>query len=321
MITLVIGSERYVVPRNRIQQVMLLGSLIDTCYDKSDLGLDVKPTITLPTPESLGTTKRALDDYVNFLAPNKNNDKQLLRECLQQCSLFGDQEYLWYCVKKLLFNYDDYKDLVDDVNDNLKRDIYLHFPYHLIPKLLIDNDIFFYSWVANIARVTRDDDIICVNQHDKYKYICYYSNNNNVLTSLSYFENYEFEDIKSGIRFVFDCHTGKKIHEVHYYNGAIHGTKIIWYPTGNKHLEIQYSHNKLHGVRTEWYESGRRKSQTHYVNNKRHGIDIEWFDADITPTHITTTTTTTSDNNNVVEQQQVSFHRIYADDKLVGTIY
>jgi hypothetical protein len=108
----------------RILQSGFYTSLIDSFGDQ----VEIPMSNTIPNSVN--------QDYINFLHHGQGKNQQQLKLCLQHCSLIGDSSYLYYCATQLLHNYSSYKSIIDDLNSNLKRQLYLCFPLPFSPTYL-----------------------------------------------------------------------------------------------------------------------------------------------------------------------------------------
>ena len=71
---------------------------------------------------------------------------------------------------------------------------------------------------------------------------------------------------------------GRKMTEISYKDGKLHGLKSDWDESGKKLTEISYKDGKLHGLWTSWNESGKKLSETNFKDGQLHGLLSMWYE-------------------------------------------
>jgi len=241
-VTLTIDNEQYVIDRHKLSHTLLYGSLMETCQDQQ---LVIPLVANGSSSDITDPGNKVLHDYISFLLPEQSMSRKTLVQCLQYCSLIGDQKYLWHNIKKLLFCYDHYKDIInsDNFNTNLLYDMYSYFPLHLVPQHLINNKIFLELWLSNIIVIMERDGAIYVNQKDKYEY-----------------EYNTYSDNANKIGSIFS-----------YLNDKEHGLGLHFYANGQKEYEFYYNQGKKCGVHTRWDYYGNITTAVQY---DEHGVPV-----------------------------------------------
>jgi len=225
-VTLIVNDKQYVVPKNKIKNTLLFGSMFDTfTYHDTKIQLPISST---------ELTSEAIKNYIDFIDDSKSERRRKkLKSCLQLCSLIGDFDYLRYCVEtQLLRHYSYYKSILDELNDNLKYDMYLFFPFSLIPESLTNNEAFFLQWAKTVSNedLKVDDDVYlqCVEYWANGKVgrvNCWL--NNKCLLSRRYWSN------------------GHKRGDISFCNGVQHGVSRDWYKNGQLQYKSWYDNGKL----------------------------------------------------------------------------
>ncbi len=70
---------------------------------------------------------------------------------------------------------------------------------------------------------------------------------------------------------------GKKLMEVRFKDGKMHGDVKEWGKNGKKIFEATFENGVQVGKETQWYASGALKSEFNYVNGQFQGICTEWY--------------------------------------------
>jgi len=224
----------YSVPTDKVMKSDLYGGMLSMCDDIQCL------------PVTDAVSEFAVQDYVNFLNQKVNKNKQQFKSCLQHCSLLGDKDYLWYTVKQLLTSYTAYKDILEDINPNLKRDIYLHFPLPLIPDVYRDDDKFIYDWNLNLLLLNIN--VFTIDSNTQISHI--------------------IERSPNGLPREIECASSDPNLLLPY---------IAWYANGIRQCSYTISLSSTekekdkNGLEKTWYDTGVMKSQIHFINDRYDG--------------------------------------------------
>jgi len=291
MVTMIVGDTKYSIEREKLEHTILYGSLLET------IDSDNSNNIVLPVVECV--SKEAIEDYIDFLQPSNDRNKRLLKECLKNCSIVGDADYLLYNVKRLLVEYTSYKDILDDVNHNLLRDIYLLFPLSLIPDNLKDDGLFFSSWLQSMRININNYEFggITVDLIHTYKYIFGVgARDSNTLMSMKGYLN----NVLDGPQYFWYKNGNKKLLDTYNF-GQKHGPSKLWSENGVLLLNTNIKNGVRHGSHNEWFESGRKKMSCMYEYDKLDGAYMKWEDED------------DSDTN----QQELIAHLIYSKGNVI----
>jgi len=318
VVSIVVGDDKYAIERIKLEHTILYGSMLETITSNNnnsssqqinntnnsqDNNSNQDNNIILPVVECV--SKEAIEDYIDFLQPSNNRNKRLLKECFKHCSIVGDEDYLLYNVKRLLSQYSSYKDILDDLNANQLRDIYLLFPLSLIPNELKENEVFFNSWLksmqANINKYSFNG--IEVDSYCTYKYR-FGTNIKGTLLSMKGYVNNSLD----GPQYTWYSSGNKRLLET-YVSGYKNGPIKRWAENGVLLLDMNIKGGAKHGSYTKWFKSGRKKLQCTYHYNKLDGDYMLWANK----TNTTTTATT------ITDQQELIVHCVYSKGKIIYT--
>jgi hypothetical protein len=126
---------------------------LSSCHLFSGLLSDYKDLQSIPIPDNTPST--VMDDYVNFITKT-DMSRQHLKQCLEFAHLIDDRKYFQHLISILLKSWSscDYKTIVDELNDDLKEELYYHFPHELLPQNISDNILrnteLRVKWLTNI---------------------------------------------------------------------------------------------------------------------------------------------------------------------------
>lgn len=258
-VILTLDDKHVSVSKNKLKGSDLYGSVMNH-YE----------SMQVPT----SVAKEAFDDYVQWITSDKNNKKQKLKSCFEHCSLIGHDEYLRHCVQKLLKHYNEYKDVLDELNENVKRDIYLNFPLLLIPDHIRQDLTFLSHWMKNIYYYHNGEEFI-VNTMDRYSHTVKYDTDANNVKYLYSFANFGSGSKRHGLHLSFHVNGLKAIETNYNHNQVSHERK--WSKNGI--LLSEYTQiDDLVGISRHWYESGRLRCICHYKQGKKDGDTICYYD-------------------------------------------
>lgn len=142
MTIITVGDLKFEVEDTVLQQSEYYAGLISS-YDKGEI-----PALIL------NNDRETAVNYIEYLLRNKKcqlslyiNPNFRLEDNLNYCFYIGDPEYLKLYVDEILEEYTKNKFLIKNLNSDLQRDIYLHFPLPLVPYELRENKSFLTSWL------------------------------------------------------------------------------------------------------------------------------------------------------------------------------
>lgn len=208
---------------DRLKSSKLFSSLLQLCKVEDGITIEVQDDV--------------LDDYLNQDGKNLS----ILESCFNFCHLIEDEIYFAYLMDMFHQNFFIAKKVLNKVNDNLKRDIYLSSPLSLIPQEII-TDTFLQSWLGVSG--------------GKYFIIDGISHS----SEMTYHDNGSIKEL------------------VIYVKQKKCGPQWEWYETGVKKCERWYQDDKLHGYITHYYEDSKLKSKWNYSNDKIHGTCQAWYE-------------------------------------------
>lgn len=240
-----------------------------------------------------------IDNYIeklNVVIDDSNelqtiNDGDTLIQCFDMCIYFFDNEYFNYLMCQLFNNWLLLSPSVHDssINPYLQRQILLHCPYQMLPKVYIDDKIFFDAWMqihehksTTIGNTRYFVGIIC----NCYTF-CYMDVNNiskNGSKVITYYTSGRIESEgqyhQDGILLPGDdrLHSGEQglwrrwednedhspIWEAQYVNGEKHCIERCWYPQPNKDgkylVRCENEYVKGHQIRHTTWSKVRKRS-------------------------------------------------------------
>jgi len=284
----------YSVPTNEVMKSELYGGMMSVCDDIDCL------------PVTDAVSEFAVQDYVNFLNQKANKTKQQLKSCLQHCSLLGDKDYLWYNVKQLLaMSILNQKDILEGLNDNLLRDIYLHFPLPLIPDVYRDDDKFIREWDINLLLLkveaftidgnTQISHIIQRSRNGLPSGItCTCSDPNLLLPFIQWHDNglrkYQCTMLllgkgKNGLEKEW-YETGVLMSQIHFINNQYDGELITYYPNGKVKEYCKYASTHTGSLYQSYYDNGGKHTECtclRYIahTHLRNGQYTIWYRSDV----------------------------------------
>lgn len=269
MVTLSLANNKFIVKRDKLQQTEYYKTSMDM-FDSE-----------IPVPA--GVTQSALFDYLQFFDSEPKKKRQRLKECFLHYFLIGDVKYLHHCVKKLLKHYWDYKVMLNELNQDLQREIYLNIPWVYVPDNFKNNETFLNDWIKNICMSHKNKCMLIQDEYSRgernkyFHWVKYYENSNperlESLIKKYYAEKTEGYDIQ--IKF-YD--NGVKSSQQFIGNGGLCGIQKGWYRTGTLQSEAYYCRGEQHGPSRSWYESGRKRSESNYIDGSSYGDYIIYFD-------------------------------------------
>ena len=56
------------------------------------------------------------------------------------------------------------------------------------------------------------------------------------------------------------------------------GTTIDYFEDGRKMCEVSFKDGRMHGVARSWHQNGTKSDETHWLNGARHGKSCDWFE-------------------------------------------
>jgi len=265
----------------------------------SDVSLtDYVYFLTLTTLNSKSNNKTSSESDNK---PNNNNsstpenrqsvivDPDVMIDCLRIYSVTGDNNYFKYLVTQLYKFWTLLSPVLylpNDVDDNVKWDLYLHTPHLLLPKPYINNSKFFDVWLE--LNLNKE---IVINGDQKFIYKStktagktgittrYVGVNNKLTVSKINISNMQYTSCnnKNQGQFVVSKN-GSPVAEMMYINGLRCGPSTA-YIDNKVSTQFYYLDDLQQGNELTFYDSGRVLSEITYRNgeivNKRLWYDDE----------------------------------------------
>lgn len=259
MVTLVIAERRETVPFHTARGSEYIKGLLD------DMGSDAEVFI----PDKY---HKVIDIYINFLRDSSNevtNGKEIAL-CFDMYSYFLHDDYFPSVLKLAYDNWSEFYPHLKDLNRELREEIYLYTPYKFLPEAVVNNPIFFQSWLKQ-----NQDKIITLNNVNIHRNEVEYSESGRLLSFSTYHTvvglaiTYKF--IKS-----WSIGTGKPWWDCHYYNGKKNGLFREWSHDGILITECYWENDATHGSYKEWYYNGKSKIEGLHQGGLRCGIWKSW---------------------------------------------
>jgi antitoxin component YwqK of YwqJK toxin-antitoxin module len=235
----------------------------------------------------------SITNYAYFLRGTSTTviiDQDNMMESLEIYHITEDKNYFSYLISQLHKFWTLLSPVLysNDVNSNVKRDVYLHCPHLLLPKLYLNNKLFMDEWI----KLNIDKEII-LNGNEKFKY----GTTEQKSVNDTYNNTANKDKINQQIMFA----QGAKIHQRSYNDKGQGETKIIDKDNVTRSIEsyinglkfgpvfsydentikkIQYYliNNKEEGVETSFYPSGQIWTETQYHNCVVNGTFKDWYD-------------------------------------------
>jgi len=261
--------------------------------------------LPLPWPDSLPVT--TMEDYLLFL---NRHDVDNIKTCLKACSLLGDPVYLQHCVNRFLLNYDNCKDVLEELSPCLLEQVYKLMPKDLLPETLQDSDDYMKSWIwphyirlldnkgkdvelsYRVNNYTYDykcslseDGNICmfckVDKHGiKYRFVKWWpplrkaqvsaSNNGVVNDNVNISNHYNFKLIKMEENYNVSANN---------YSGCTLRLYTTYYDNGVlEHRKPFNEQGCSEGLETEYTRQGNVLSTTELKDGYRHGQTTTWYE-------------------------------------------
>lgn len=238
-----------------------------------------------------GISKANLAHYVYFLTHERKPvvvDQEILIGCFEIYHITDDKNYFSHLMRQLHKFWTLLSPILygNEVNDNVKRDIYLCCPYQVLPKSYLNNKVFFDEWLKlNFNKnFTLNDD-----QNFNYKkmevegqcslYITYSNSHNSKVykkigqddsgTQTTYNGRIEgeWDYVRQGYKTINNSvdglpngycieynKNGQICHENYMINGDREGIGRGYYPNGKIRYEDEYQGGKIVNGCKEWYD-------------------------------------------------------------------
>jgi len=237
------------------------------------------PTIVIPEKYS-----DVIGNYVYFthgeLKPIYDTDYMI--KCFDMLTYFDDDGYFMYLVNELLNSWTSLSTILDDINSNLRFDIYLHCPYDVIPRKYLNNASFFYAWID----INKNTYVTLNGNEQHYKKYVTNDNDNNILILYHTTNGAEI-----GLRTEITFYDNKQLRAIaHYVNFKRQGFQRVWYKnphvTSDDNKQLSYKlkaeqyceYDLVQGFSRRWYDNPQHslKQEFYYENGELRGMQKSW---------------------------------------------
>jgi len=224
------------------------------------------------------------DVYILFLLKQKAITPEQLLNAFKFCHLIQDSKFLEFLVELWLQCWSTHKHIIDDMNDNLKMDIYKLIPLALVPthyhhnkvwlqeyvknnickKFIVDHDVYSLYNLTNNSGYTLQ--LVSLKNDDHYGPTIMY-NSSDTITEIKYYID---NKVHSETKILY--HDGITVKETYTYVYDIkHGECKTWHPDGTTmESACTYVNGTLHGVYRSWYPDGSK----YRIGNLKHGQHV-----------------------------------------------
>jgi len=260
---ILIDNDKVIVPINEIQKSNFFCGLIET-HNNNNIVNDDNDDITLSFPSQYNDVAHAYVNYVTRFATLGNNfsdklgiqTKDELKQCFKMCHFLDDMNFFDLLIGRLFQSWSDMVDIIEQLHNELKRQIYLRVPFIFVPEYYQDNTLFFEQWTTNSNNM-------------KYMILNHDGRDN------SYISNYY--EYNKGKSVIFRCSTLNSA------NFCLHGVQRQWEKNPETGLntmiyDSKYEMGNKHGKQQRWYISGKLREITYFNNGFMVGEWKGWYD-------------------------------------------
>ena len=278
------------------------------------------------------------DVYIKFINDDRSCIDNIklpatLKLCFELCHFIGHRQFFNFLMQQLFNTWSTIASIINDMNDNLKRDIYLLCPYNFLPIDYQTNLAFLNVWYPNHETITcvegkyyftqcTFDNKMCGAKHlrlveprcaktTKDEFVIHGTfriwghvvddDDNGCDNKQQYLiieDNYIHGLRTSSVQY----HNNGNVGEINNYDDS---GKLVtaeaFYPSGVKYAQKyvdQHNSNTTNDICKQvcnyWYKSGNVKSTMILINGNKHGCVRKYFD--IVNDHITSDSNTIDDD-------------------------
>jgi antitoxin component YwqK of YwqJK toxin-antitoxin module len=246
-------------------------------------------------------------------------NSEVMSDCLKIYHITKDDNFFNYLMVQFRKFWNTMTPLLysNSISDDIKWDIYLQCPHQLIPKLYIDDRVFFKTWLTNNIDkniIVNDNESYVYQNKDEYTVEVGYHNlhshdivwktllkTNDVYEQKQHVGNADSEkqyvdnpdgknlDIKlenfyngkiEGLITVLRLDENKSIEETGIImNGKKFGPDVLYYDNGQQHQRLYYGKNGIIGLRIESEKDGGLLHQQLYTDDETNGHLITYYNS------------------------------------------
>jgi len=278
---MVMLGDKYCIPYIKIKNSKLFCSILES-----------QDSLYIPIPDLMVVSDEVIHNYIN---QDCNSNAEILKLCFEFCHLIDDDVYFAYLMTVLYEWWFNCQQLICQVHDNLRRDIYLHLPLVLIPNdVVLNTPCFIQLWIQ-----TSGHKHFTINKLHYTTEIAYYPNNDTssthsqvqtqTQTQTNVLGIKEIQTTTSGDQYInsydrdssCNCHSSNQHSRICTLDCKLnyepHGLSMGWYETGDKEYVKWYLNGKLNGTSVRYYDNGIVSSKWNYLNNNLHGTCQAWY--------------------------------------------
>jgi len=239
-------NERISLPTDKLAKSIFYSGLFECYHDNNN--------IVYPFPNQYIDV---LPVYIDYCHHDNKIRVQLrkLKLCFNLAHYLGDDDFLQVLIQCISRSWPSSTKVIEMLDSNIQRDIYLSLPFMFIPTRYRYNSTFVTQWLI---------------KNDEKRILGPYNTIYRTHIRLCCFNEQHCHGIDLGL-------TGINSHIIVGKNNYFykHGIDQDWYQgeVGEEQkqqlkCELHHKRNKKFGIQKEWYESGILFKITHYNNNK-----------------------------------------------------